>query len=177
MGKKKTFAEIRKATSRHEKSVEICVDGQLQARLDEVDAEMRSHRKWEPTALSDEDPRTVLEAQRADIITAMREHTYTFRFRSLSPKEYSDLLAQHPPREQDRKEKLNFNVDTFAAALIAACAVDPEMTPEEAEDWFSELNTGARDKLFNTAWLCNQMDVSVPFSGPVSRSPASSGQK
>lgn len=164
MGQRKKFADVRKMARRTERTVEVCLDGSLSAEVEDLERQVARHRGWKPGSLSEADPRAELRERIEELREQQRESVYTFRFRSLSARAYSDLLAQHPPREQDRTERLRFNTETFPVALIAACCVDPEMTVEEAGDLLDEVSAGTRDALFAAAWAANEVAVSVPFS-------------
>jgi hypothetical protein len=101
-----------------------------------------------------------------DVEARMVEHTIPFRLRALGPKDWSDLIAAHPPRpdtdEQTFGERV-FNTETYPPALIAACCFDPAMTVDQVRELFEVLNEGQRNALFNGAWRAN-MGIDVPFS-------------
>lgn len=90
----------------------------------------------------------------------MAEHTVPIALRALTHRALSDLLAAHPPRE----DEASFNVDTFGVGLLAACAVNPAMTEEQAGQLIDRLTHGQWDDLFNTMWALNRSSVDVPKS-------------
>lgn len=163
MGKKKSFADVKKMTRRTERTVEVCLDGALSAEVEHAERELARLGRWEPTTLSESDPRAELRERLDRLRAEQRESVHEFRFRALSARDYSDLLSQHRPREEDKADGLRFNVETFPTALIAACCVDPEMTEDEAGELLEELSSGQRDQLFAAAWAANEQAVSVPF--------------
>jgi len=68
------------------------------------------------------------------------ESMLVFRLRSIGAKRYEKMVLAHPPTEKqiaEAKEKgdtANFNAETLAPALLAACLIEPELTPEEADE-------------------------------------------
>jgi hypothetical protein len=93
----------------------------------------------------------------------MAEHTVAVKLRALPHKAWSDLLAKHPPRE-DHAGDGAFNSDTFGVGLLAACAVDPVMTDEQAGALVDRLSSGQWNELFSVLWGLNRSGVEVPKS-------------
>lgn len=93
----------------------------------------------------------------------------TIVIRALGAKDYDHLLAQHPPTSKQKAEGSNFNIDTFAPALLSRCAVEPVLTYEEATEVFasSSWSGGEVGGLFMELMkLCNE-GVNVPFGKTV----------
>jgi hypothetical protein len=101
-----------------------------------------------------------VEAARARV----RDCLYRVTFQNLPPDEFEELVAAHPPgKDQPKSDEWS---PSFRAALIAACAVDSDMT--EAE-WQAELaserwNDADRTALFSAALSANvtARSVSIP---------------
>jgi hypothetical protein len=91
-------------------------------------------------------------------------------FQAISYKELDALQAKHTPTQQQRIEGASFNRNTFPPALIAACAIDPEMTEQDARDlWQSEdWSTGELNTLFNAVSDLCMKGLNVPFTETVS---------
>lgn len=89
---------------------------------------------------------------------------FTFTFEALGRQEYLQLLAAHPPRQEDRAERLSFNGETFPPALVAASAVEPTISAEQAEQLFTTLSDAQFSKLWNAALSVNIGDDSAPKS-------------
>ena len=83
-------------------------------------------------------------------------------FRGLGYTEFDALVALHPPTAEQAKDKWAWNPDTFNFALIAACAVDSDLT---AEDWAAELDDAERwsradrSTMINRALECNRQTM------------------
>lgn len=148
----------------------ILLDHDLVVRVEELrrrvrDAEVgdqRENRIPQAPALRAELER--LEQQIEDAAVA-------FRFRALPRREYRALLDDH---KDDTGEK-RWDTETFPPALIAACAVDPEMTLEQAQTVYSEWDDNQAFTLFSAALMVNEGESKVPFT--VRSSAATSGSE
>lgn len=81
----------------------------------------------------------------------------TLVFQSIGSKQYDSLMAKYPPNKKQQDEGLQYDIDKFAPALIAACCVEPEMTLDDAKEiWESDVwNRGELFSLFLTAVAVN----------------------
>lgn len=92
---------------------------------------------------------------------AVRESTQTFVFRSPGSKAFEDLIAEHPPTDDDhddarkmtgRPEALaRWHTDTFGPALLAACCIDPKLTVDEATAIYTDWTDTEAGELFAAA--------------------------
>jgi hypothetical protein len=147
-----------------EATTEICIRGDLLAKADDLHRALDEHAEWEPSHLSGPDPRAPLREQLKQLHDEMRASTVRFRFRTLNDKEASDLLAKHPsPKDDKGLERYDWDPQTYPAALVAACALEPVMSEEQAGRLFDRLNLTQRNELFGTAWRANNREVDIPF--------------
>ena len=88
------------------------------------------------------------------------------KFKAIGSQEYDKLVSKHPPKAEQRVDGANFNIDTFAPALIAACSVEPEMSVEDAKEiWESpEWSRGDLMVLFRNAVDINNRGIDIPFN-------------
>lgn len=93
--------------------------------------------------------------------------------KALPRKQYRLLLEEHP--HEDPK-KGDWNPDTFPPALIAACAVDPEFTVEQAQQLWDEWETSDSTKLFLACFNLNERPELLSFTLPGSAKTSGSGQ-
>lgn len=87
-------------------------------------------------------------------------------YRAIGAREYDKLVGKHPPTTEQRADGANFNLDTFAPALIAAVAVEPELSEADAKEiWNSpEWSRGEVFELWRKAVdLCNR-GLDIPFT-------------
>lgn len=164
-----------------EKTLAVCLRGDLQSEWEDLERQLRTEED-----ASDSDGDTLAGnakaaelAERMEKLAAtMREHEVVFRFRGLSAKAYSDLLAAHRAPEDKRDEAVDgLDWDTYPTALIAASATDPAMTLEQAAKLNEAVSHRQWDDLFATALACNRNQVSVPFSLSASAIRAASAPK
>lgn len=93
-------------------------------------AEMRHGKDSDEAA----EARESLSAARAEWSAC----TYRITFRNLPSDEYEALVAAHPPTKEQQDKGDQWDRATFAPALIAACAVDSDMSEDE---WVEELKS------------------------------------
>lgn len=106
----------------------------------------------------------MLQSKRArskefEVVLTPGEDPVSFEFRALGSMAYDEMLSKHPPTPQQLASNAQFNINTFAPALLAAVCRDPEMSPSQwKEIWTSpEWNRGEVTALFWTAVdLCNE---------------------
>jgi hypothetical protein len=93
----------------------------------------------------------------------------TLKFQAIGMQAYDKLVGKHPPNTEQRAEGSSFNINTFAPALIAACSMEPEITPAEAKEiWDSEeWSRGDVMVLFRNAVDLNNRGLDIPFSDSV----------
>jgi hypothetical protein len=90
----------------------------------------------------------------------------TMKFQAIGVRAYDKLVSKHPPKPEQRAEGSSFDMDTFAPALIAACAVEPEISVTEAKQiWESDdWSRGDVMVLFRNAVELNNRGLDIPFS-------------
>lgn len=76
-------------------------------------------------------PRELLD-RIAELEAEIEESVLVFRVQALSQRAWADLLAGHPPTDDDRKKGLRYHPGTFDPAALAQCAVEPSVTIAQA---------------------------------------------
>lgn len=132
-------------------------------------AEARA-RKEAQAALSIKDPtdpkveaavsadKTVIEtrAKVTDLEAEQADAAVVLVVRGLGSDLYEEMQGEHPPTPAQAKRGEEYNVKTFAPALVAACVVGP-MTVEFADELLTTILTnGEAAILFNTCVAVNQ---------------------
>ncbi len=86
-------------------------------------------------------------------------------FQAISGVEFDRLKQRHKPTQEDRKAGLDYNSEKMAPLLIAATAVDPDLSEEDAQEiWDSDdWNRGERMQLFMAAMEVCTSGLNVPF--------------
>lgn len=161
------IADIIGQVKRPEKTVSICLAGDLQAEFEDLERDLQIARDQPPdgTLAGGSNPlATQIAQQIMELRERMREHSSVFRFRGLPRKQYSDLVASCPPSEDAKEQGAEVDWETFSVALVAECAVEPEMAVEEAGQIADVLTQAQWDGLVTAAFSVNKRDVDVPFS-------------
>jgi len=93
-----------------------------------------------PTLTSDtidSHPDRLATAERiAEIEAEMEASVIEFKFRSVGHKAWADLLRQHPPTREQKRElpQIDHNPETFPYEAIALSCIDPLMTVEQVRE-------------------------------------------
>ena len=147
-----------------EKEVPICMRGDLQAKFEQLEADLEAARRGpdsDTLASSDSSARKI--AQEIEALQAeMQEHVRLFWLRALPRKAWSDLIKEHPPRKQDAPA--DFNRDKFPVAALAECSVKPSLSEEQAGKVVDRLTQGQWAMLWNAILELNGGSGEVPFS-------------
>jgi hypothetical protein len=156
------FAALLEATRPPERTVWVCLRGDLQADHDELQVQLADANKEAVTSLGGGSVLREIAEKVHAVEEEMAAARRPFRFRALDPDAWVALGKAHPPREGTDEEE--FNTDTYPAALVAACCVAPVMTAEQVKALFGKLSDGQREVLFSGAWSANKGRADVPFS-------------
>jgi hypothetical protein len=90
----------------------------------------------------------------------------TLKYQAIGMRAYDKLVSKHPPKADQRAEGSSFDIDSFAPALISACAVEPEISVAEAKAiWDSDdWSRGDVMVLFRNAVELNNRGLDIPFN-------------
>lgn len=115
--------------------IAVADDTEARARL----AEAQRQKLLAGVGGKDDDDAAVKRAQRAveEAQAAVDACYYPLRLRGIGRSELEALHAAHPA-PPDTDPDVTINIRTFRPALIAACAVDSDLT---AEEWAAELES------------------------------------
>lgn len=167
----KNFKEMLGQAQRPERSVEICLRGDLVAEFEQVERELKALQRQVTDSLDGGGAGDLIERLEA-LRGEMKEHSYPFRFRALPRPEFRALVRAHGPRKDpetgevmEADRYIGVNTETFFDELIRRGVVDPEM---DDADWKLLLDEKITDKQFDeladAAWAVNRNDVDIPFS-------------
>ena len=154
--------------------VSMMFNGDLADQISRARQEYRSALAQQSTLSSTDvdDLKTRLDEleQQAD------SETVEFVFQAISKADLDALKHRFPPSEDtwDRyKTRLaanpllsppEFDPEPFSAALIAATAVEPSMTEDEANQLLERLSDGDFARLFEAAWTVSMQGSDRPLS-------------
>ncbi|MGK4583485.1 hypothetical protein [Kitasatospora sp. HPMI-4] len=158
---KRSIKEIAAAARLRETTVVLSFAGDLHGQIEDLQRQLAAASDWRGGSLADADPRPELAERIEALQREMAENEAEFTVRALPARAWSDLLAAHPPRPGAEER---FNIETFPAAAIAACCIDPVMTGAEYAELAQVLTAAQEDELFDAVWRVNTQAASVPFS-------------
>lgn len=174
---KPDVASILAAARRAEKTVELCLRGDLVAEVEDLERQLRDASAPTDRLIGNAEGRKIAR-QIEDLQREMRDHTIVLRLRALSRREFQQFVAEHPPRKgNEEDERAGVNVETYFDDLIKVCTVEPELTDEQWETLFDAVNTRQWNDLRSAAIDLNTDRVSVPFSAAASLLIRFSGEK
>lgn len=163
-----------------EKTVQICLDANLQAEWEAAERALTDARKsvaGDARMVGEGGVLTEAAQKVRDLEEQMAASTLTVRLRALRRADWVGLLSGHPPTEEQADRAFGANRETFFAAAIPASIVGAEQHGEPVdfdvdEDW-PDLADGMTDFQYNkfaqAVLELNRSDVSVPFSVAASR--------
>ncbi|WBB73230.1 hypothetical protein O7602_26680 [Micromonospora sp. WMMD1128] len=166
-----------KAARLPERTVPICLRGDLNAEFEELERQLEEALRIPATSLEGDGSGAIAERME-ELRRQMRDETTTFRVRAMPPPRWRAFCAEHPPRKDDegnidaRDRLLGVNTETFYEALIRVSVIDPVL---DDDDWAALLGDGGvlTDRQFSdlaeAAWSVNRREVDVPFSPAASR--------
>jgi hypothetical protein len=168
------FAKLLADAKLPEKTVPVCLRGDLVADFEAADRELEQAQKKPASSLAGSGTSALTERLEA-LEAEMREHTYTFRLRGMPRHVWRELMAAHPPRVGDDGELVmedrltGANRLTVFEPLVRASIVDPVLDDAQFADLMSKLTDRQFEDLTSAAWDLNQGSVDIPFSRAASR--------
>lgn len=143
---------------RPQNKLRICDDDQLRQR-DEEAAQIAQRAR----IFAEASPADAAAGQRASEAEAAADQARAelddasefLTFLALPRPVLEELIAQHPPTEQQTEEGAIFNADTFPAALVSAASRDG-MSREEADELLTTWSAPDANALWEAAWQVQQ---------------------
>lgn len=148
-----------------ERSIDLCLRGDLVSQLQELERELAVAAEEEKVngSLDSAATRPIAEKMQA-LRVEMQEHTLTLKLHALPRRKWTALMAAHPPREDDKVDAVTgLNRDTFYDAMVRACVVEPVLDEDDWSGLDEKLSDGQWQALTNAAWAVNARDFDVPF--------------
>lgn len=175
---KPTMEEIVRLKKPNRKEAPILLDSELSAEItkkqQEIEALDRKVKSSRGKSLADTTGKELLtlSEELEALLDKAEESTVIFTFQDIGRKKYDDLVRDHPPTDDQKKEfkeqggngVLAYNPETFPQALMSKTCIQPIMTLEEAEKICEEWSEGDIETLFFTAIAACKERTSVPLS-------------
>ncbi|MFD3456829.1 hypothetical protein ACFWVC_32220 [Streptomyces sp. NPDC058691] len=161
-----------------ERTVSICDDQDVKTAVTDAAVTLAKARAAALAECTEqgirEDQRDAFVASNPQVLTAdagltaaqdaLAEATLTLTFRALPRPVWEQLLRDHAPTEAQADQGMEYNVDTFPAALIEACHVERDaggaevdsMSGSDAQELLDTWSDGDAKALFTAALVINQ---------------------
>jgi hypothetical protein len=171
---KPDFATLLAAAKLPERTVQLCLRGDLVADHEAAERDLEQAQKAPSDSLAGSGAGDLADRLRA-LEAEMRANSYTFKVRALPKPRYRAFLADHPSRIEDDKVNqqdavFGFNIEAGFEPLIRACLIDPELDDAGWSRLMESLTDRQFDDLAMAAWYVNRGEVDIPFSRAASLS-------
>lgn len=147
-------------------SVDLCLRGDLQARWEELDRELKKETGAGATKLSGFSDRASQLAKEIEALEAeMKAAVVTFTLQGLGRAAWRELEAEHPARkDHDVDTFYGFNTDTIFDSALPLSIVSPELDADRVAKIADKLTAGQFEKLALAILRLNKQDSEAPFS-------------
>jgi hypothetical protein len=173
-GTKKNFKTMLAEAKLPERTVQVCLRGDLVAEHEQLNEQLELLEKKAVDSLAGNGGAEL--AAGIDALEAeMRDNSYPFRLRALSKSAYRSFKADFPPRIGEdgevnkRDQAFDFDAEAGFEPLLRMSLVDPDLDDEEWAHLLETLTERQFDDLAGTAWILNRGEIDVPFSRAASR--------
>jgi len=178
-GTLKNFKAMLNAAKLPERTVEICLRGDLVAEHQQAERDLERAEKAAGNSLAGNGTAEIAERIQA-LEAEMQESVYTFRLRALPKPEFRAFKAEYPVRIEDGEPNkqdavFGFDVDKGFEPLARMCLIDPELDDETWAQLMGKVNEQQFEELAAAAWVLCRGDVDIPFSFAASRLMSASG--
>lgn len=161
----KSAKDIIKSARLPERTVSVCVRGDLVADIDALEADLKQaleNRASNGRLAAGEKKRSEeIAAQIHAKQDEMAEHTLSLRVRALKPAVWREMVAKYPPAKDSG---LVVDVVALMGEAIPASTVAPDLDADDWETLNESLPNGEMAKLIDAVWELNTQGVDVPKS-------------
>jgi hypothetical protein len=173
-----TFAQWRAEHTPDRVTVGVCFDRRLLFALEQAESELEEVTSEKDGMLGNEERKariSELEGKADKLRSEVESKTRTLVFESIGRREWSDLLAEHPPTKEqlDRFGELDHNPETFPPVALEASCVEPGMSLEDAQWLMDKLPLGAWNRVWGACLSVNVVGSRDPFEKGFDGAPVS----
>jgi hypothetical protein len=148
------------------KRTRISMRGDLIDEIEQLEPRMQQARLTDE--MENREPEAPVIASRiVELTRQARDAEVEFSFKAMRRRDWRDLIAAHPPTEEQRSKGVDFNPETLPATAMAACCVSPSGATLAK---FEELRDGdlIGDSQWNELWAvvhsANTGGAQIPLS-------------
>lgn len=158
-----SFDSVLAGATRVTKSIRLCLDGELMHTIERLNEEFVLARQADEA--ENRDPQApALAARIVELTEQARAKAVTFTFQSMGRRAWRNLVAEHPPSEEEKARGADFNTDTFPVAAMVMCAVAPTgITTAKLEQLGERLTDQQWDALWLTCHIANTGGADIPL--------------
>lgn len=150
-------------------SVAIVVDGVLATAYAEAEAELvRLKRQHASDSLKVHEEVLAAAERVEELHKACKDAEVTFTFRAIGAQPWRALVGKHPPTDDQRRQGLDYDPDSFPLAAITATLVDPTGDLVQVTALAEKLSSGQWDRLWRSCLVLNRQDGQVGESSAAS---------
>lgn len=120
--------EVLEAHTPKQTSVELCIDGSINRRIQALLSEYERAQSDDGGSLADDRAQDIYD-RLSELREQARQSTVEFVFEAVGDLAWDRLIGEHQPTEDQREADdyhLDYDVDRFPPAAIAASLVEPE---------------------------------------------------
>lgn len=171
------FAAWKEEATPDTASVGICFDRRLLSELETIEKELEETKAEKVDGMLGQDEATSrvqnLEQRVEDLRKDIQGKTRTFVFESIGRRKWMDLLAEHPPTDQQKEEfeeqfgeaglRPDHNPETFSPHALAASCVKPGLTVDEAVWLMENMTEKTWNRIVGACFSVNLLGSRDPF--------------
>lgn len=150
----------------------VCVDGELLGEHSRLVAELEELRQASAGKMGDSAEARAKAEQIVAVEASIEKAKVPFKFGGIGPEAFAKIRDRFPSSRPP-----GWDVLMGAPALIAACALEPKMTEEQAEALCAKVAAGGATELFDAAWRATNEATNTPPSVRASALISGSGSK
>lgn len=169
----RSIKERLKAAKLAERSVQVCLRGDLVAEHDELERRLKAARTDAHTReqrgtsrrMGEKSEAVTLAEQLLALRDEMADAMLDIRIRALPRVEWQRHVREHPPKPDDEKdEAMGIDFDALMAVVTPLCVIDPELDEEDWEQLENVLSSADYDRILGAVWEVNRSGVDLPKS-------------
>ncbi len=154
------------------RSIRLCLKLDLWTQRDALAKQLDELRAQNPGKMGDAEGVHAIAEQLRAVEQEMADAAETVEFRGISTYQLNEIQARFPAKDG----RSGWDVNAGAAALLAACAVEP-ITEADARAFLEAAHQGIADEMVGAAWLATTGSSDVPFSARASELIRATGSK
>jgi hypothetical protein len=165
--------ELLQQAKRAETVLQLCLRGDVQAEIDELELQLKNLKGDILPSLGDSPEAKPIAEQIQALVDEAQAATISVRLRALPRRQWQELVVKYPAKSEDYL----YDADSLLGEAIPACWVSPELDSDTLEKVLDELSQGQYDELAQAVTALNRGEGRVPFSALASAVLRNSSEK